>query len=149
MIKNQNKRQHEQTATPDKYPQGYFKEKMCKLCSGLFIPKAPSHLYCSQQCADSANTNRYYLKTYGITRGAYLEMLVKQDGKCAICRGTGFLMRDSHKTLLLVDHDHTTGRVRGLLCHNCNRALGLLHDSTENLLRAIEYLEGATTIRKE
>lgn len=149
MKKNCNKPQHSQTATPDKYPQGVFKSKECKWCGTMFSPNAPSHLYCSQICADDAQADIYYRKYYGITLDDYMRMLKQQDGKCAICRGPGFLMRQSHKELLMVDHSHDTGQVRGLLCHNCNRALGLLHDSTDNLMRAIEYLEGATTIRKE
>ncbi len=55
-------------------------------------------------------------------------------------------MADHHEAKLMVDHDHTTGEVRGLLCHNCNRAIGLLREDPERLRRAIEYLEGATTI---
>lgn len=55
-------------------------------------------------------------------------------------------MKPSHKLKLVVDHCHSSGEVRGLLCHNCNRALGLFKDSRENLLNAVEYLEGATTI---
>lgn len=49
-------------------------------------------------------------------------------------------------TKLNVDHDHKTRNVRGLLCHNCNRALGLLKDNINSLKSAISYLEGATTI---
>lgn len=58
-------------------------------------------------------------------------------------------MAAHHKMKLVVDHCHSSGVVRGLLCHNCNRALGLLKDSTRNLESAIRYLEGAETIRKE
>ena len=50
--------------------------------------------------------------------------------------------------VLVVDHDHKTGKVRGLLCHNCNRALGLLKDSTEYLENCISYLKRVTTIPK-
>lgn len=73
-------------------------------------------------------------------------MYERQNGKCQICQGDGFLMREDHQAKLMVDHCHTTGRVRGLLCHNCNRALGLFKDSPEALSRALEYLKGATTI---
>jgi hypothetical protein len=55
-------------------------------------------------------------------------------------------MREDHTAKLMVDHCHATGKVRGLLCHNCNRALGLLKDDKSTIRRALEYLEGATTI---
>ena len=55
-------------------------------------------------------------------------------------------MAEHHKSKLVVDHCHATGKVRGLLCHNCNRALGLLKDKISVLKNAIQYLEGATTI---
>lgn len=144
-----NKPKTEQTGLPSKYPQGFFKDKGCRLCGTVFSPKAPSELYCSQHCVDVALDNRYLKRTYGITVDDYRKLLEQQDHRCAICGGIGFLMAKTHKALLLVDHDHKTGEVRGLLCHNCNRALGLLHDNTEHLRKAIAYLEGATTIRKE
>lgn len=146
MIKNSNTQQSDMTAGPEKYPQGVFKDKPCKRCSSVFSPKAPSHQYCSQECADESAANRYYERTYGISLDTYNSLLLKQDNKCAICKEEGFVLKDTHKALLMVDHCHTTGVVRGLLCHNCNRALGLLQDSRQNLLNAVEYLEGATTI---
>lgn len=45
----------------------------------------------------------------------------------------------------VVDHDHNPGNVRGLLCHNCNRALGLLNDSKETIENCLSYLESVTT----
>jgi len=56
-----------QTAQPDKYPQGYFKEKACKVCGKAFTPKAPSELSCSEYCRSYAVTEAYYKRTYGIT----------------------------------------------------------------------------------
>ena len=70
---------------------------------------------------------------YGITKADYEKMLFVQMGLCAIC-----LMKPKNK--LHVDHDHLTGKVRGLLCGNCNKALGLLRDNTDFLSKAIEYL---------
>lgn len=134
------------TASADKYPQGYFKEKSCRECASLFQPKAPSHLYCSQPCADKAIERRYLERNYGISLDEYLAFYEKQNGLCAICQQEGFKMHPNQKTNIVVDHCHKTGAVRGLLCHNCNRALGLLQDSKEYLERAIGYLEGATTI---
>jgi len=53
-------------------------------------------------------------------------------------------MRKHHKTKLVVDHCHSTGKIRGLLCHNCNRALGLMQDNVETLQNAIDYLKTDT-----
>jgi hypothetical protein len=72
-------------------------------------------------------------KNYGITPEKYEEILIRQDGKCAIC-----LKRPDYN--LHVDHDHQTNTIRGLLCNECNRAIGLLGDNTETLKRAIGYL---------
>ena len=115
----------------------------------MFEPLAPSHLTCSQECADRLATNRYLLRNYNITLAEYEQMSAAQGHKCYICQGEGFLMASWHKVKLVVDHCHTTGKVRGLLCHNCNRALGLFQDSPESLKRALDYLEGAPRIRRE
>lgn len=73
-------------------------------------------------------------KSFGITIAEYEEMLESQGGTCAICRGTESVGR------LAVDHCHSTGKIRGLLCTNCNQAIGKFKDSGPLLLRAIEYL---------
>lgn len=138
MCKNKPKAQ--QTANPKKYPQGYFKDKKCRRCDTLFSPKAPSEFYCSDDCKDFAFTSKYLERNYNLTYDEYLEIHKKQQGLCYICKTKGFVMAKHHKLKLVVDHDHKTGKVRGLLCHNCNRALGLLHDDIEALKRAIEYL---------
>lgn len=144
--RNPNRRQADMTAHPSKYPQGKFKDKPCRQCSTVFSPMAPSHLTCSQKCADRLANTAYLKREYGITMDDYDRMHASQNGLCAICNGPGFTMGKRHKMLLVVDHCHATGHVRGLLCHNCNRALGLMHDSTSDLRAAIAYLEGATTI---
>lgn len=81
------------------------------------------------------------MRKYGITTKGYNEMYESQQGKCAICNGEGFCMAEHHKLKLVVDHCHTTGAVRGLLCHNCNRALGLFKDNIESLEKAVRYLK--------
>ena len=134
------------TATPDKYPQGRFRFKPCKNCQEEFQPVAPSHLYCSDKCKDFGLAENYYRKVYGIGYQEVLDMLEAQNNLCAICQEVGFKMHSGIDSPLNVDHDHNTGKVRGLLCHNCNRALGLMKDNTEWLRRSISYLEGATTI---
>jgi hypothetical protein len=59
-------------------------------------------------------------------------MKKSQENKCWICES---------KTSLVVDHDHSTGKVRGLLCSLCNTSLGGFKDNIESLKKAIEYLE--------
>jgi len=147
--RNNNKSKAEQTGTPNKYPQGNFKNKKCRWCELEFNPNAPSELYCSDVCKDEASTNKYLEKTYGLTVEEYREMYYEQDGLCKICGEVGFKLDKRSVNNLVVDHCHGTGEVRGLLCHNCNRALGLLKDNVKRFHKAIKYLESATTISKE
>lgn len=78
------------------------------------------------------------MRNYGITLADYDRMVAEQDGKCAIC---GRIPAGKHNQARLhVDHDHRTGRIRGLLCSHCNRGLGFLGDSPETLRRATAYL---------
>lgn len=147
-FQNPNASKAKQTARADKYPNGYFKEKHCKHCGALFIPKAPSELYCSDHCKDYGVLNAYYVRVYGISLDTYLDMAESQNFVCKICGKPNFRMKGCHSGSLLVDHDHETGKVRGLLCHNCNRALGLFHDDPVALSSALEYLKSVTTIPK-
>jgi len=79
-------------------------------------------------------------KSYGISRNKYEKMLEYQSGKCAICeKEEGAVIRGS-KISLAVDHCHDTGSIRGLLCSQCNRALGGFKDSPDLLDRAKQYL---------
>lgn len=80
--------------------------------------------------------DKEYKKKYGITLEQYNEMLAQQNNTCAICQEpctTGMN--------LAVDHDHTTGKVRALLCKNCNTAIGLLGEDTNRMAKAIEYIQ--------
>jgi hypothetical protein len=74
------------------------------------------------------------VRKYGITVADYDAMLASQDNGCYIC-GEPELHR-----ALSIDHNHRTGKVRGLLCSNHNRALGLLGDDPDLLLKAHAYL---------
>jgi len=76
-------------------------------------------------------------KNYGIGFFEYDAMFEKQNGLCAICSSPP---PDHHKKRLNIDHCHTSGRVRGLLCDACNRGIGLLKDSPDLMLKAISYL---------
>lgn len=78
---------------------------------------------------------------YGISLEQYAEMLVAQHGVCAVCKQPETWIRNGILMRLQVDHDHTTGKIRGLLCRECNMSLGLLQDSVERLKGLIYYLE--------
>ena len=71
------------------------------------------------------------LKKFGITESEYEEMLSSQGGKCAICGGGP----DTRWKMLAVDHDHTTGKVRGLLCMVCNTTLGRVESRFDNMMQ--------------
>jgi hypothetical protein len=75
--------------------------------------------------------------TFGISSDEYEQMFIEQDGRCAICRRSQL----QFKYRFAVDHDHKTGKVRGLLCVTCNSYLGMIDDSIEVLETAIKYLE--------
>lgn len=76
-------------------------------------------------------------RKFGITHEQYDAMLVKQGGRCAICR---VLSTESPKRFH-VDHNHATGVVRGLLCYRCNTGLGVFLDDISRLKSAIKYLK--------
>ena len=78
-----------------------------------------------------------WTKRYGITQKEYNTMLNNQQGKCAICK------RDASEfnRKLSIDHDHTTGNIRGLLCMQCNLILGNARDNIDVLKNSILYLE--------
>lgn len=125
--------------TATKYPQGYFKDKACKTCGSIFTPTNPCNIYCSPSCKGK---NAYYKRNYGITDADLAAMKRAQDNKCYLCGSEGFLIgKNNHDERLAVDHCHSTGKVRKLLCHNCNRALGLFKDNPELMRRAADYVE--------
>lgn len=73
-------------------------------------------------------------RLYGISLQEFELILEAQGGGCAICG------KKSKKYRLSIDHDHYTGKIRGILCSPCNRAIGILGDSLEGLLKAVNYL---------
>jgi hypothetical protein len=101
----------------------------CKVCLDLHTKKQ------LKTPKGKAKDRRKYLKfTYGITQEQYDDMLDEQNGGCFICDK----ITESN---LHVDHCHTNGNIRGLLCSACNKGLGLFNDNPEFLRRAADYLE--------
>ena len=82
-------------------------------------------------------------RLYGISVETYDKLYIAQDGRCAICKRPFEECVERGRKHLHVDHDHTAGRVRGLLCGACNRAIGLLRDDAQLCLAAATYLQKA------
>ena len=82
-------------------------------------------------------------KLYGIKEAEYRRLVRDQDGSCFICLRdpTEFSTR-KYQHNLCVDHDHTTGEIRGLLCRHCNSMISRwLHDDTDKIKRVLDYFE--------
>lgn len=116
-----------------KYPTslaGY--DSHCKECVAL---DREDYLKSNPQ-AKAAADRKQHLKKYGLTPESYNEMFSKQKGCCAGC--------NRHQTEfnrnLVVDHNHETGKVRGLLCISCNLMIGYAQEETKTLYNLIEYL---------
>ncbi|MFD4933962.1 endonuclease VII domain-containing protein [Streptomyces virginiae] len=88
--------------------------------------------YC-RSCRAKRNRASYFMRKYGITEAERDEMIAAQGGVCVICRDAPA----EH-----VDHDHQTGKVRGVLCFSCNAALGQFKDRPDVMRRAAAYVEG-------
>jgi hypothetical protein len=115
--------------------------RVCRCCQ---VEKPLSDFYFRKEndtyrteCKECVIERQRY-KKLGVCNTEYDKMLVRQKGSCAICSST---LNSSRYTKLAVDHDHKTGKVRGLLCTGCNTALGLMKDSPIRLEKAAEYLK--------
>ncbi len=113
-----------------------FKE--CSVCgidkSVIFFSKDNGSKDGLDNRCSRCQRNEKLLRRYGITLVEYEALLLAQADRCACCRNL------AEKTLC-VDHDHLTGKIRGLLCDGCNRSLGSLGDSVEGVEKALAYLQ--------
>jgi len=120
---------------------------VCKICSAKWQKQHYNKPEFKQKRLDRQAKPEYQqyirkfrLKTkYNISIEEYEEMLVNQNNSCAICKTTKPKGRSS--TYFAVDHCHKTGKVRSLLCYNCNSSLGLLSENIETLKEMIKYIE--------
>lgn len=106
----------------------------CRTCGVVLGDNRAGNQRLCKPCDKVRNRQRLLAAKYGMTPKAFAALLAEQGGVCAVCgttRGTG----------PVVDHCHTTGKVRGILCSPCNVALGQMEDSPELLRRAAVYLE--------
>ena len=117
--------------------------KQCRSC-GVEKPLSEFHKRSDtgkyQTACKSCYHSQQMKRNYGITLEDYDRMYKEQNGVCKICSLPQVSKRN---TRLCVDHDHGTGKVRGLLCDDCNRGIGLLKDDARLLDKASEYLRAA------
>lgn len=99
------------------------------------IRKAWRRKYDVEYRTRDSRKNAHLKSMYGITLEQFNQMLTSQDNKCGICEEP---FKDRKRTH--VDHNHKTGRIRQLLCQECNHALGLFKENKRILLKAVEYL---------
>jgi hypothetical protein len=115
----------------------------CVVCGTIFQHWQHKAKYCCKKCA---RQSKYYKTTkvelnksyklkkfYGLTRDEFEAMKVAQNGICAIC--------NLEMPRPYIDHNHATGRIRKLLCMQCNTALGMVKESVTTLANMIQYIE--------
>lgn len=121
-------RGHDMSLTRKRNPSG---RSYCSLCKTNYSKKKYDARTPEQ------HRNRNLKKRYGLSSEQYNVLLEQCNGQCNICK--------KKDVKLCVDHDHNTNNIRGLLCNNCNRALGFFKDDIENLKRAMDYLNKEQT----
>lgn len=122
---------------------------LCLACQAPVHADGRFDPYCHTCTRSMKMRGGMFKKNYGITFEEYRVMFNQQCGACASCRKPAVLHRakKSRELVLVVDHDHITGRVRGLLCNNCNMALGLMGDNSEGVRRMLHYIERTDSIK--
>jgi len=111
-------------------------QRLCRDCQ-----KESSRKYLSTEKGATTTRQAHLRRKYGIDLQTYEELLLSQGNKCKICRVDS--NPDSRAGYFVIDHNHTTGDIRGLLCTKCNALLGLAQDSEDILERAKQYLQNS------
>lgn len=134
------------------------RKSVCPECGRDFIISLINKKYCSNVCMVKFNKRLYYqnnkekwaenwkrrtinrrIKQFGINEEEYNKMVDKVNNRCEIC---GRHTKELEKSLC-IDHDHNTGKIRGLLCSDCNVAIGRFKDNINSIKNAIKYLTSA------
>ena len=121
-------------------------ENHCKDCRRPYQSALSKQKYNTSEKRREKNLHQHYR----MTQEAYTILFNAQDGKCAICARpeTTIDPRTKATRALCVDHDHSTGQVRELLCHDCNRACGLLAENPARIRALLAYVEKHTPLEK-
>lgn len=111
----------------------YRDEQVIQCCSCKEIKSIEdNYTKGDQRTCRSCKRKRYIKRKYGLTLEEYEGLLKSQDGLCVICMT---------RKPLYIDHNHSTGKVRGILCQQCNTAIGYFLEDQEIMKRAIEYIK--------
>jgi uncharacterized Zn ribbon protein len=134
----------QQTLFHAQYPNGKpHTPRTCILCGQEYQWASTTQKYCPE-CRKKQEKQwgvDACFARYGIVQKEYDELLRAQNGRCAVCgKNNAGATQSGKQKRMYVDHDHKTGTVRGLLCNNCNMALGFVHDDPELLLKLVAYL---------
>lgn len=113
--------------------------RICKSCRQIRSQQWRTENPSKAKKASREYKRRLRYAEVGISEEGYQDLFKRQGGKCAICL-------KASKKRLSVDHDHKTGKVRGLLCTRCNQGLGYFKDDLKRLKGAISYLTGQVTL---
>ncbi len=134
---------HELTESNTIYRKGRGTRE-CRTCTRSrkrkYVKTHRVHLSAVRQRQRQRDKIKTLMARYGQSRELYLQLFSRQNGECAIC--------GSHKHLL-VDHDHKTGHIRGLLCRSCNLGLGFFLDNVLFLQMASSYIYQSLQIEEE
>jgi hypothetical protein len=127
-----------------------FKQKCRKRMSGVAFFKGHHHTQEAKNKISRPGDKHYNWKgddkpyrAHGITIGEFKIRIAKQKGLCAIC-GVKMTRGTTEITTASLDHDHSSGSNRGILCKRCNLLIGIAHDNTSVLSKAIDYLNSWT-----
>lgn len=127
--------------------QGFHERRTDQLSGSWGITDCPMYVSPMKGRGVGNKRDTTLRRTFGITLEEYLKIHDEQGGCCAICNKS---VSENGKALA-VDHCHSTGKIRGLLCDLCNRGLGMFRDNPDSLITAIQYLrkysEDDTSVR--
>ena len=107
----------------------FGKQRACREC------------YIARNKRDNKSRKDSYKRNYGLTLQEVTAMFEQQRGLCACCGNPerSIVRKTGEIKMLHIDHDHTTGKIRGLLCQDCNMALGHMLDSSERIQLLLDY----------
>ncbi len=140
--------QQRKSGIPYSVSKKYPSKKTCTVCNKMFLANSSQSMYCTDLCRFTARNKRTKerwknRKVIGITfeKGTKYDAkisLLQEIKNCPVC---GDSFEQVNIKSIHLDHDHTTGKVRGILCFKCNAGLGQFKDSIKSLKAAIVYLE--------